>query len=130
VTTILVVDDAPELRDIMTIVLMDEGFEVSACGRADEALTRLACSLPDLLILDGRLPGMSGWQCLKLLRASDRTAKLPVLLVTAAIDDLERGEQEPTDDCTTFVAKPFDIDDLLAAIHKVIATCHRNSVAA
>lgn len=93
------------------------------------ALARLALSLPDLLILDGRLPGMSGWQCLDLLRTSDRTTRLPILMLTAAADDLEKAGQAPPDDCTSYVAKPFDIDALLAAIHKVIETCDQQPVA-
>jgi two-component system phosphate regulon response regulator PhoB len=129
VATILVVDDAPEIRDLLTMFLADEGFAVTACDRADAALARLALSLPDLLILDGRLPGMSGWQCLDLLRASDRTTGLPVLMLTAAADDLERATQAPPDDCTIHVAKPFDVEALLAAIHRVIETCEQQPVA-
>jgi DNA-binding response OmpR family regulator len=124
VTTILLVDDAPEIRDVVTTFLTDEGFAVTACDRADVALARLVLSLPDLLILDGRLPGMSGWQCLDRLRAWERTARLPVLMLTAAADDLERARLLPPDDCTTYLGKPFDIDDLLATIRGVIETCN------
>jgi CheY-like chemotaxis protein len=126
-TTILLVDDAPEVRDVVAAFLADEGFDVGACGRAEEALARLELSLPDLLILDGRLPMTSGWECLDRLRASDRTAVLPVLMLTAALDDLERNERPP-DECTTYLAKPFDIDELLEAIREVIETCHRQSM--
>ncbi len=128
-TTILLVDDAPEVRDVVAAFLADEGYDVEACGRAEEALARIERSVPDLLILDGRLPTMSGWECLDRLRASDRTARLPVLMLTAALDDLERNGRAP-DACTTYLAKPFDIDDLLAAIRGVIETCRRQPVAA
>jgi CheY-like chemotaxis protein len=129
-TTVLVVDDDADVRDVVTTFLIDEGLDVTACDRAEEALRRLRLSLPDLLILDGRLTMMSGWQCLDLLRASDRTARLPVLMLTAALDDLERASQAPPDDCTSYLAKPFDIDVLLTAIHKVIQTCNQDQVAA
>jgi two-component system OmpR family response regulator len=129
-TTILLVDDAPEIRDLVTTFLIDEGFDAIACDRAEEALTRLVLSLPDLLILDGRLPRMSGWQCLELLRASGRTTRLPVLMLTAAADDQARAKQAPPDDCTSYLAKPFDLDALLAAIHEVIQTCTQDPVAA
>lgn len=121
-TTILLVDDAPDLRELMTTFLSDEGYDVTACATAEEALARLARSLPDLLILDGRLPGMSGWQCLDRLRAEDRTVRLPVLMLTAAVDDLQRATRPP-DECTRYLAKPFELDALLAAIEDVIATC-------
>ena len=110
--------------------LADEGFYVATCDRAEDCLERLADTIPDLLVLDGRLPGMSGWECLHRLREWERTAKLPVLMLTAAMDDLENARREPPDDCTTFLAKPFDLDDLLAAIHGVIETCASQPVAA
>ena len=128
-TTILLVDDALEIRDVVSTFLIEEGYDVTTCGRAEEALTRLVLGLPDLLILDGRLPSMSGWQCLDLLRASERTARLPVLMLTAALDDLEQAGQSP-DECTSYLAKPFDIDALLAAMRQVVETCNQESVAA
>ena len=128
-TTVLVVDDAPEIRDLVMTFLIDEGFAVTACGNAEEAMARLLLSLPDLMILDGRMPVMSGWQCLDVMRASVRTARLPVVMLTAAIDDLQMGVRKPPDDCTTYLGKPFDIDVLLAAIHRVIATCNEQPVA-
>ncbi|HZO29799.1 MAG TPA: response regulator [Chloroflexota bacterium] len=74
---ILLVDDAPEIRDLVATYLHDEGSTVTTADRAEAALALLFHALPDLLILDGRLPGMSGWQCLDQLRAADRTARLP-----------------------------------------------------
>jgi CheY-like chemotaxis protein len=127
-TLILLVDDSLELRDLVASFLTDEGFDVTACDRAEEALTRLTLWLPDLLILDGRLSGMSGWECLDRVRGAERTARLPVLLLSAALDDLEQLARPP-DDCTTYLAKPFDIDELLTAIHGVIETCNQQPVA-
>jgi DNA-binding response OmpR family regulator len=127
-TTVLLVDDAPEIRDVVTTFLNEEGMDVTACARAEDALSQLALALPDLVILDGRLPGMSGWQCLDVLRASDRTVRLPVLMLTAAVDELEKHTDD-TDDCTTYLAKPFVLDDLLAAISRVFETCDEELVA-
>jgi len=122
VSSVLLVDDAPELRELVSTILTDEGFDVTAFDAAEEALTHIDLVLPDLLILDGRLTRMSGWQCFQLLRASERTEKLPVLMLTAAVDDVQRAEQ-PADDCTAYVTKPFDIDELLAKIDELIETC-------
>jgi CheY-like chemotaxis protein len=127
-TTILLVDDAPDVSDVIVALLTDEGFEVDACGRAEEALARLELYLPDLLMLDGRLPTMSGWECLDRLRGSAPTERLPVLMLTAALDDLQRNRRAP-DSCTTYLAKPFDIDELLEAIRQVIETCRHEPVA-
>src|SRR5690349_14299171 len=126
-TTILVVDDDLEIREVVATFLTDEGFDVTSCGRAEDAVVRLQVSLPDLLILDGCLPGMSGWRCLDVLRETGRTARLPVLMLTAALDYLQRAVRPP-DDCTTYLSKPFDLDELLAAIHRVIETCTQDLV--
>jgi two-component system, OmpR family, phosphate regulon response regulator OmpR len=127
--TVLLVDDSPEIREFVTAFLNDEGFTVTTLDRVEAALLRLSLSLPDLLILDGRLPGMSGWECLSLLRTDKRTARLPVLMLTAALSDVQMGEQEPPDDCTSHLGKPFDLDDLLAMINGVLDTCNQEPVA-
>jgi DNA-binding response OmpR family regulator len=124
--TILLVDDVPQIREVVESFLTDEGFLVRTCDRAEAALAVLQRELPDLLILDGRLPGMSGWQCLALLRADDRTAKLPVLMLTAAPKDVQTyaGPGDLLDDpCTSYLTKPFDLDALLEAIQAVVRTC-------
>jgi two-component system, OmpR family, phosphate regulon response regulator PhoB len=127
-TTVFLVDDSLEIGDFVATFLRDEGMDVTTFVRAEAVLPLLHLTLPDLLILDGRLPGMSGWQCLDLLRASDRTNRLPVLLLTAALDDLQRATRPP-DECTTYFSKPFDLDDFLAAIRGVIESCTQEPVA-
>ena len=91
---------------------------VETAGRGDPQ--------PALLILDGRLMRMSGWQCLELLRTSERTNRLPVLMLTAAIDELERSRRA-ADHCTAYLVKPFDIDDLLASIQDLMTVCAQSS---
>jgi len=120
--TVLLVDDAPEIREVLTACLTDEGFAVTAYEAAEPALAQTDRAVPDLVVLDGRLARMSGWQCLEHLHASEQALRLPVLLLTAAIDDLDRAKQA-ADDCTRYLAKPFDIDELLATIYAVLAAC-------
>ena len=122
-TTILLVEDAHEITDVVTTLLTDEGFEVAAYERAEEALNRIAVALPDLLILDGRLPGMSGWQCLELLRGAASSVRLPIVMLTAAVHELQRLAGPP-DDCTAYLTKPFDVDELLDAIHSILQSCN------
>ena len=124
---VILVDDVQEIRELVAAFLIDEGFSVTACERAEEALDHIAASLPDLLILDGRLPGMSGWQCLELLRAAERTARLPVIVLTAALSDLSTSD--PPDTCTAFLGKPFDLDNLLTAACEVTDSCRQQTVA-
>ncbi|MGE3270018.1 MAG: response regulator, partial [Chloroflexota bacterium] len=107
----------------------DEGFGVTMCGNAEQAFEHLSVSLPDVLLLDGRLPGMSGWLFLEMLRASERTATLPILMLTAAPHDVDRYRRDESDACTSYLVKPFDIDTLLDAIQTMIAHCRPQLVA-
>lgn len=125
-STILLVDDVPQIREIVESFLTDEGYEVRTYDRAERALDWLQETLPDLLILDGRLPGMSGWRCLSLLRTNERTAKLPVVMLTAAPKDVLSydGPGAILDDpCTRCLTKPFDLDGLLEAMQSVLQSC-------
>ena len=127
-TTVLLVEDEPDIRDVVTELLLAEGYHVAATGNVEDASVQVTLAMPDTVILDGRLPGMSGWEWLDLLRSDARTARLPVLLLTAALDDLKRTPR-PSDVCTAYLAKPFDLDELLAALEKVIAVCAEDTLA-
>lgn len=128
-TDIFLVEDDAAIQSVLEMLLTDEGFTVTSYHAAEAALAGLALTVPDALILDGQLPRMSGWECLGLLRAQEPTGKLPVLMLTGAVDKIERAQRRRADDCTTYVAKPFDIDEVLAAIHGVIQSCGQPAVA-
>jgi len=129
-STVLLVDDVPQIRDVVTMLLTDEGFEVDAYGSCEEALRQLDARLPDLMILDGRLPGMSGWQFLERLRAEEQTARLPVLMLTAAPNDARQYPDIDRDACTRSLVKPFDLDGLLDAVNELTAACDQQLIQA
>ena len=128
--TVLLVDDVAQIRDIVTMFLNDEGFQVVAFGSCEDALLHLEANVPDVAILDGRLPGMSGWECLERLRADARTAQLPVVMLTAAPRDAPRYLAGEPDVCTRCLDKPFDLDRLLDAINEVTTACQSPLVSA
>jgi CheY-like chemotaxis protein len=127
-STVLLVDDVPEIRDVIATLLADEGFDVVATGSAEAALAHLAENVPDIMILDGRLPGMSGWACLDLIRNTARTSRLPVLMLTAAPGDISQYAGGPDDACTRCVVKPFDLDMLLQAISEIMDQCPQSQL--
>jgi DNA-binding response OmpR family regulator len=120
---VLVVDDVPHIRDIVTMFLTDEGYEVLAYGSCEEALSYFDSGLPDLVILDGRLPGMSGWQYLERLRTQEQTARVPGLMWTSAPKDAQQYLGIDSDDCTRCLVKPFDLDGLLDVLHEMSEAC-------
>ena len=116
---ILVVEDEPDLAILLSYNLEAEGYVVDSVERGDEAELRLAENPPDLVILDWMLPGVSGLEICRRLRARDNTRTLPVIMVTARGEEAERvrGLMVGADD---YVVKPFSVPELIARVHALL----------
>ena len=110
---ILVVEDNPDLADLVTLNLRDEGYAVESIGDGSLALAKLQAEPYDLVILDLMLPGMDGLMLCKQLR--NRPDYLPILMLTAKSTELDRvlGLEVGADD---YVTKPFSIRELMARV--------------
>lgn len=115
--TILVVDDDESLRDTIGVMLEQESFRVVLCGDGNEGLSSVFNLKPDLLLVDLRLPGMSGIDICKRLRAAQD--KTPIIVLSAAADELDKVLllEIGADD---YVVKPFGRRELLARIRAVL----------
>lgn len=113
---ILVIEDDLPLQGMLSDALTDAGYRVVTAGMGGEGLMQLGMAPPNLVTLDLRLPDVSGGRVLELLRAYADTSNLPVVIVSAAtsIPDQIR------DLADAVVPKPFDIDDLLATIRRLM----------
>jgi two-component system phosphate regulon response regulator PhoB len=116
---ILVVEDEPAIRELITVNLIDAGYEVEGVPDAESAHASLNDALPALLLLDWMLPGQSGLAFAKALRADARTKDLPIIMVTARTDEADRvaGLEAWVDD---YVTKPFSPRELKARIKAVL----------
>lgn len=116
-TKILVVEDDPHIALGLEEVLKSEGFEVASCSRGNEALTAFERHRPALVVLDVMLPGVSGYDVCKQLRAKKFTT--PVLMLTAKGQEIDKvvGLELGADD---YVTKPFGVRELLARIHALL----------
>ena len=121
---LLVVDDEPNLLRAVAAALRAEGFEVVTARNGREALVRVAESVPDLVISDIRMPGMDGYQLAGHLRASSRTALVPVIFLTAKDETADRvaGFRAGVD---AYITKPFEPDELLAVIQSILSRVER-----
>jgi len=81
--TILLIDDHPDVRDVMSRLLQSYGHQVDVCDDAEMAMELLAGQMPDVVVVDDRLPGMSGMDFLFATRRNQRTSALPVILMSA-----------------------------------------------
>lgn len=116
---VMVVEDEEALSLLLRYNLESEGYAVDTVIRGDEAETRLRESVPDLVILDWMLPGLSGIELCRRLRTRPETERLPVIMLTARGDETDRvvGLEMGADD---YVAKPFSARELLARIKVVL----------
>ena len=114
-TKILIVEDEPALVEVLTYNLQREGYEVAAAREGKEGLRRAQTLMPDLLVLDLMLPGMGGLEICRELRASTKTAKIPILMLTAKAEESDQlvGFAMGADD---YVTKPFSVKVLLQRI--------------
>ncbi len=116
---ILVVEDEPAVATMLRYNLEKQGFRVDEAGDGGEALTRIAESRPDLVLLDWMLPIMSGIEVCRQVRRNPHTADLPVIMLTARADDQDavRGLNTGADD---YITKPFNIESLLARMRALL----------
>ena len=116
---ILIVEDESDLSLLLGYNLEAEGYVVENVERGDEAELRLAENAPDLVILDWMLPGVSGLEICRRLRARESTRTLPVIMVTARGEEAERvrGLSVGADD---YVVKPFSVPELMARVRALL----------
>ncbi len=112
---ILVVDDEEDILHFLKMVLSEKGYEVVTAAGGHQALTRAQIEHPDLVLLDVMMPQMDGWEVLKLLRADEGTAHIPVAMLSARTEAKDRvhGLQEGAID---YICKPFSLQELLGKI--------------
>ncbi|MGE5155550.1 MAG: phosphate regulon transcriptional regulator PhoB [Bdellovibrio bacteriovorus] len=117
--TILVVDDEPDIREVIRFALENADFQVIEAGHADEARRLLGQGNPDLILLDWMLPGRSGLELAQQLKQSARTRNVPIIMVSARGEEEDRvkGLDTGADD---YIAKPFSPREMVARVNAVL----------
>ncbi|MGE3146688.1 MAG: phosphate regulon transcriptional regulator PhoB [Pseudorhodoplanes sp.] len=116
---ILIVEDEEPLTLLLRYNLEAEGYDVDVVARGDDADTRLREGLPDLVVLDWMLPGLSGIELCRRLRTRPETKALPIIMLTARGEESERvrGLATGADD---YIVKPFSVPELLARVRALL----------
>ena len=116
-TKVLIVEDDPHILLGLEEVLKSDGFEVAVCNRGDQAIEAVRKQRPGLIVLDVMLPGLSGYDICKQLRA--KKVATPILMLTAKGQEIDKvvGLDLGADD---YVTKPFGVRELLARIHALL----------
>lgn len=116
---ILVVDDEPDLVELVSYNLRKEGFDVSTASDGEEALNKIRKETFNLIVLDLMLPGIQGMELCRILRNDQKTKDLPVIMLTAKGEEIDRviGLETGADD---YMAKPFSPRELVARVKAVL----------
>ncbi len=117
--TILVVEDEPGIQEVLKFNLSQHGHDVIVAGDGEDAINLLRGALPDLILLDWMLPGMSGVDVAKRIRADGRLKNIPLIMLTARADERDKilGLETGADD---YITKPFSPRELMARIKAVL----------
>ena len=116
---VLIVEDEPDIRELVVHHLKREGYQVSAASSGEEALRQVHAAPPDLVILDLMMPAMDGLEVCRRLRQDPATTSLPIVMLTAKGEEVDRvlGLEIGADD---YVVKPFSPKELLARVRAVL----------
>lgn len=117
---VLVVDDQPDIRELAELVLRGEGFDVATAADGNEALELAFETRFDLILLDVNMPGMDGWETLRLLKTDEALASVPVAMFTIR-SELYNQVQGIQLGATDYILKPFAADDLVAKVRGLIS---------
>jgi DNA-binding response OmpR family regulator len=119
-TTLLVVDDEPEINKLVARIFEKRGYRVNTASDGAEALASVAKDRPDLIMLDLNLPRIDGWEVCRRLKSDPATRAIPIIMLTAAhanVDDAEIGLGLGADE---YVAKPFVRAVLLHNVERLL----------
>jgi len=110
---ILIVDDENDIIELLSYNLVKEGFDVSSASDGEEALKKIRNETFDLAVLDLMLPGLQGMELCRMLRSDPKTESLPILMLTAKVEELDRilGLEMGADD---YITKPFSPRELVS----------------
>ncbi|OIO38508.1 MAG: hypothetical protein AUJ75_02650 [Candidatus Omnitrophica bacterium CG1_02_49_10] len=121
VKKILIVDDEPDIVDIVKIYMQSAGYETCEACDGIEAIEKVRKELPDLIVLDVKMPHMDGYEVIKVLKKDERYGKIPIVILTAT---KRQGTDKDTFlrlGASGYIAKPFTEESLLSEIRAILA---------
>ena len=117
---ILCIEDEPEMIDLIRLILSRRGFDVMGASGGVEGLEMIRHEKPDLILLDLMMPDMDGWEVYQQMKADDETSEIPVIVVTAKAQSIDKVLGLHIAKVDDYIAKPFSPQELLSSVEKVL----------
>lgn len=117
---IVCVEDEPEMIDLIRLILGRRGFEVKGATGGRDGLKMIQDDHPDLILLDLMMPDMDGWEVYQQLKADEKTKNIPVIVVTAKAQSIDKVLGLHIAKVDDYIAKPFSPQELVDSIEKVL----------
>jgi len=117
---ILCIEDEPEMIDLIRLILGRRGFEVKGANGGIQGLDMIRKEKPDLILLDLMMPDMDGWEVYQQIKADEKTRGIPVIVVTAKAQSIDKVLGLHIAKVDDYIAKPFNPQELLASVEKVL----------
>ncbi len=119
---IVCVEDEMEMIDLIRLILTRKGFEVKGANGGKEGLEIIRQEKPDLVLLDLMMPDMDGWEVFQQMKADETIRQIPVIVVTAKAQSIDKVLGIHIAKVDDYIAKPFSPQELLASVEKVIGS--------
>jgi DNA-binding response OmpR family regulator len=116
---IVCIEDEPEMIDLIRLILGRRGYEVHGAPGGKEGLKLIRELLPDLVLLDLMMPEMDGWEVYQQMKAEDSTRNIPVIVVTAKAQNIDKVLGLHIAKVDDYIAKPFGPQELMNAVDKI-----------
>jgi DNA-binding response OmpR family regulator len=118
---VLCIEDEPEMIDLIKLILERKGFEVVGAVGGAEGLEVIRREMPDLILLDLMMPEVDGWEVFRQIRADEKLKPIPVIVVTAKAQSIDKVLGLHIAKVDDYVTKPFGPQELLNSVNKVLA---------
>ena len=117
---IVYVEDELEMIDLVKLILSRKGYEVIGAAGGREGLDTIRDIVPDLVLLDLMMPDIEGWDVYQQIRADDATKHIPVIVVTAKAQNIDKVLGLHIAKVNDYISKPFSPQDLVASVEKIL----------
>ena len=121
---VLHIDDKPEMIDMIRIILGKAGYEVAGATNGRSGLQVLETFMPDVVLLDLMMPDIDGWEVFRSIKANPRTAHIPVVVLTARAQSIDKVLGLHIAKVDDYITKPFTQAQVLESLKRVLAAQH------